>query len=122
VPLLELGTEIDPQSLATLSLSPYHLAEDGIDGTIQYVDGFGNLITNIPSQLVTEKNWWVEVGDRRIPSGNSYSDVNLGQPIALIGSHGWIEIAVNRGNAASQLQISWGDRVRVKVIPILKTE
>ncbi|PSB05304.1 hypothetical protein C7B64_00025 [Merismopedia glauca CCAP 1448/3] len=113
IPLLELGTKIDAQSLVTLSLSPYHLMGNRIDGVIQYVDGFGNLITNIPHQAVTEKSWWVEVQERKIPSHNSYSDVNVGEPVAVMGSHGWVEIAVNCGNAGLKLQIGWGDRVRV---------
>jgi S-adenosylmethionine hydrolase len=33
--------------------------------------------------------------------------------LALIGSHGWVEIAVNGGNAQSKLQLGWGTTVQV---------
>ena len=45
----------------------------------------------------------------------TFSDVNSGRAIAIIGSHGWIEIAVNGGSAAAQLQLSYKDTVRVKL-------
>ena len=47
----------------------------------------------------------------RLPSCQTYSDSQHLQAIALIGSHGWVEIAVNGGNAQSQLQLDWGDEV-----------
>jgi S-adenosyl-L-methionine hydrolase (adenosine-forming) len=113
VPLLELGTQIDAQSLVSLPLLPYHQTKQIIEGSIQYIDRFGNLITNIPQQAVSQRNWRVEVRGSQVLSQNSYSNVDLKEPVALIGSHGWVEIAVNCGNAASELQIGWGDRLRV---------
>jgi uncharacterized membrane protein YedE/YeeE len=41
----------------------------------------------------------------------TYSDVEKGQPLALIGSSGHLEIAVRDGNAAEGLQIRFGDSV-----------
>jgi S-adenosylmethionine hydrolase len=48
-----------------------------------------------------------------IPGCETYSDVNIGDAIALIGSHGWIEIAINSGNAETQLHIKLGTSVEV---------
>ncbi|NET50877.1 MAG: SAM-dependent chlorinase/fluorinase [Merismopedia sp. SIO2A8] len=31
-----------------------------------------------------------------------------GEALALSGSHGWVEIAVNSGSAKSGLQVDWG--------------
>ncbi len=74
---------------------------------------FGNLITNIPAAETQGKEWFVEISGLRIPGCKSYSDNPSGSFIALIGSHGWVEIAVNGGNAQSQLQLEWGSRVQV---------
>jgi hypothetical protein len=113
VPLLELGTQIDAQTLVSLPVASYDQTGEIIEGSIQYIDNFGNLITNIPYQAVIARDWWVEVRDSKVVSQNSYSDVEPGKPVAVIGSHGWVEIAVNCGNAALQFQIGWGDRVGV---------
>ena len=113
VPWQVLGNPIDPQSLVQLPIPSMEVTGEGILGCIQYVDGFGNLITNIPGTEVEGKNWWLKIAGTVIARGQTYSDVQLGEMVGLIGSHGWVEIAVNQGNAQSQLQVAWGDRVLV---------
>ncbi|WP_227498546.1 SAM hydroxide adenosyltransferase [Synechococcus sp. PCC 7336] len=36
-------------------------------------------------------------------------------PDALAGSHGWVEIAVNGGNARDRLRLDYGVKVEVKL-------
>ncbi|MGA9381962.1 MAG: SAM hydroxide adenosyltransferase, partial [Phormidium sp.] len=84
-----------------------------LEGCIQYIDRFGNLITNIPGNLVINKTWNVEIANVNIESKKTYSDSSIGSLIALVGSHGWVEIAVNNGNAQSKLQLNYGDPVKV---------
>ncbi|MCT7952116.1 SAM-dependent chlorinase/fluorinase [Ancylothrix sp. C2] len=109
----ELGDVIDPNSLVQLSMAEYMQTDEGINGCIQYVDRFGNLVTNIEAGLVKNGNWCVVVGDISIAVGNTYSDVKVGELVSLTGSHGWVEIAVNGGNAGDILQIGVGESVRV---------
>ncbi|KAF3887295.1 MULTISPECIES: SAM hydrolase/SAM-dependent halogenase family protein [Nostocales] len=113
VPLKQLGESIDPATLVELDIANSIVTETGITGSIQYIDRFGNLVTNIPGTDVLGKNWNIEVAGITIPKYETYSDVKVGEAIALIGSHGWVEIAVNNGNARSQLHIALGDRLRV---------
>jgi S-adenosylmethionine hydrolase len=113
VPLKHLGLAIDPATLVQLAIPECTQTNTGVAGCIQYVDHFGNLITNIPSSKIREKSWSVVAGGLTIPGGQTYSDSPAFRPIALIGSHGWVEIAVNGGNAQSQLQLDWGSRVQV---------
>lgn len=115
VPLAELGPAIDPRTLVTLNLPQCQWENQEIAGCIQYIDRFGNLITNIPGNLVIGKLESVGVGDRMIPGGQTYSDTPRGGPIALIGSHGWLEIAINGGNASYTFQLAVGAAVRVKL-------
>ncbi|MFB2936634.1 S-adenosyl-l-methionine hydroxide adenosyltransferase family protein [Aerosakkonemataceae cyanobacterium BLCC-F154] len=113
VDLEELGIVINPESLIKLPVVECREKEGIVEGCIQYIDRFGNLITNIPGNLVINKTWTVEIAGRNIPSKITYSDIPIGSLIALIGSHGWVEIAVNNGNAQSKLQLNYGDPVKV---------
>ncbi len=85
----------------------------GITGCIQYIDHFGNLITNIPAAEVQGQTWSVVLGEKTISGSLTYSDRQLGELVALVGSHGWVEIAVNGGSAQSRLQLDWGATVEV---------
>lgn len=115
VPLKQLGTTINIDSIVKLDLPSLKVDRDIITGCIQYIDRFGNLITNIDNSVVAEKSWQIIVKDLVINVGKTYSDVPQAKAVALTGSHGWIEIAVNGGNAASELQLTWKDPVKVKL-------
>ena len=113
VPLKNLGEAIELESIVRLDLPSIETDRDTITGCIQYIDCFGNSITNIHNSVLKGKSWQIIVKERAIVSGKTYSDVEIGQAITLIGSHGWIEIAVNGGSAAAQLQLAYKDTVRV---------
>lgn len=114
VPLEKLGRPIDPETLVKLNLPDYQRTETGVVGCIQYCDRFGNLITNIPGGEVTSDRWSVVIGERAIAGGKTYSDAAIGTAIALVGSHGWVEIAINAGNASTALQLTVGAKVEVR--------
>lgn len=111
VAIEQLGVAIAPESLVRLDIPEYQITKNTITGMIQYVDGFGNLVTNIPAVAVSNGNWSIIIGDRQILSGKTYSDVAVGEIVSLIASHGWVEIAVNGGSAEKKLKLSWGDRI-----------
>ena len=113
VSLQQLGQVIDPATLVQLTLPEYTPTNTGVAGCIQYVDRFGNLITNIPGTYVQGKTWSVVAAGLTIPGRQTYSDLASTSALALIGSHGWVEIAVNGGNAQSQLQLDWGAKVEL---------
>lgn len=113
VPLNELGRAIDPTTLVQLAITECTPTDTGVAGCIQYIDHFGNLVTNIPGAYVQGKTWFVMADELTIPGCLTYSDNSSGRAIALIGSHGWVEIAINGGNAQSQLQVGWGARVQI---------
>ena len=115
VAIENLGEAIELESIVRLDLPNLEIDRHSITGCIQYIDRFGNLITNIHSSVLEGKSWQIIVKDGVIDSGQTYSDVDLQQTVTLIGSHGWVEIAVNGGSAAAQLQLSYKDTVRVKL-------
>ncbi|AFZ34821.1 protein of unknown function DUF62 [Stanieria cyanosphaera PCC 7437] len=112
VALSQIGQSIEPASLVSLPLQQLQITETSITGCIQYIDHFGNLITNIPEEMVNP-SWLVKVKDTIIAIATTYSQVKQGEAIALVGSHNWLEIAVNRGNAQKNLQLNWGDPITI---------
>ncbi|MBN3951839.1 MAG: SAM-dependent chlorinase/fluorinase [Nostoc sp. NMS7] len=113
VSLKQLGQEIDPASLVKLDIGECKQTTTGVVGCIQYIDNFGNLVSNIPGSYVQGKTWCVQAAGLSILGCETYSDVNVGEIIALVGSHGWVEIAINRGNANLQLQLDWQEPLQV---------
>ncbi|MBX9253275.1 S-adenosyl-l-methionine hydroxide adenosyltransferase family protein [Desmonostoc muscorum CCALA 125] len=113
VPLEQLGQKIDPASLVKLDIGECKQTTTGVVGCIQYIDGFGNLVSNIPGSFVQGKSWCVQAAGLNLPGCETYSNVKVGEAIALVGSHGWVEIAVNSGNAHSQLQLNLQDALQV---------
>ena len=94
--------------------------QDGqrITGQVIYADHFGNLVTNIPGTMVQGKDRAVaEFQSRRMEGLHRtfHQDPNhpAGEPLALVGSNGYLEIAVPNGNAASLLAGGAGDMVEV---------
>lgn len=115
VDLKELGTEIAIDSLVQLSLPQVTISEDRVIGCVQYIDRFGNLITNITAQNLQPLRQ-VIIKQQLIPWGNTYNDGKNRELIALIGSHGYLEIAVNCGNAQEKLQVGVGETVIVQLL------
>ena len=113
VPIAELGQAIDPQTLIRLEGMDYSTADDGMTGCIQSIDRFGNLITTIPGSAVAGREWTLQICDRTIQSHQIYGEVQTGEVLALIGSHGWVEIAVNGGSAQILLGTVLGDAVHL---------
>ena len=92
---------------------------EGIVGAVIHIDRFGNAITNLPAdrfsgdQPVRITAGTVEVTDIR----RTYGDAAPGETLALIGSTGHLEIAVNQGHAAQRLGLHRGMAVWVRPIP-----
>ncbi len=88
-------------------------------GEILHVDSFGNIITNITSKDL-DKNIAEMVSVEllevtlKLPFSKTYAQAKNKQPIAIIGSHGFLEIAINQGNAAEKFHVKAGDRILVR--------
>ncbi len=101
----------DPAGLALPEV--VETPEGGLSGVVIYVDRFGNLVSNIPGGRLPPRAQ-VSLGDRRpLPLRRSYAEVAAGQPLALVGSHGYLEIAVREGSASQALQAGKGSPVTV---------
>ncbi len=103
-----------------LSIKKPQVNSDGeLEGQIVAVDRFGNLITNIGEQDLVPMGsegivTWV--GDHHVDGlAENYAQGMKGKPLAIIGSRGCLEIAVNGGNAARILNALQGTVIRVTV-------
>lgn len=120
VPFAALGNPVAPDALVQLTIPNYLQIEElgnrrsRIVGCIQAIDHFGNLITNIPSAMLTG-NWSIVLGNLTLIGRRVYSDAPAGELLALVGSHGWVEIAVNSGSAEERLDLDWGSPIQVIV-------
>ena len=103
-----LGEKIDNPSTIAFPL-PCKKDRDLV-GEIIRVDHFGNIITNITmerlSPFLKSKGLTIKIGSLVLEKiSTTYTDVPEGQPLALIGSSGHLEIAVNMGRATDYFGI-----------------
>jgi len=94
---------------------------DAIVGKVIYIDRYENVFTNITEDLFRRENrnrpFHIEfsVSRYRIRQINrSYGDVPEGELVALFSTTGNLEIAINKGNAASLLGLGPDDSIRVQ--------
>jgi hypothetical protein len=109
--------ETTKQVLADLPQRRAERLRKSLQGDVLWADSFGNLVTNIESNLLPREGrekLTVQIGSHTIHGiQRCYGEHRPGTLVALIGSSGRLEIAVNRGNAAKQLQLKGETRVRV---------
>jgi S-adenosylmethionine hydrolase len=82
--------------------------DDGaVQGEVITVDRFGNAVTN----LIAMRGGEVQVAGLALALRRTYADATEGDPIALVGSSGLVEIAVRDGSAADRLGLRRGSSV-----------
>ncbi|ASI99646.1 SAM hydrolase/SAM-dependent halogenase family protein [Thermococcus celer] len=110
----ELGSEIPLKSLTLLDVAPRREGDLWVLKVI-YVDDFGNLILNLEDYERPREVELIE-GGLKLPYLDTYGLVEPGELLALPGSHGYLEIAVNQGSASERLNLRVGDEVRVRLV------
>jgi len=92
-----------------------------IKGVILRIDNFGNLMTNfspedLPQGMSPGGKIKLRIGDREIGQfAQTYAQGAAGEPFALLGSSGFLEISVNQGNAARLLGVPRGAEVTLQL-------
>lgn len=90
---------------------PRRLGDGVLEGEIITIDRFGNCVTN----LLAPRGGSVSVNGRELgPLRRTYAEMPSGEPLALIGSLGLVEIAVRGGSAASTLGLRRGHKVTLR--------
>ena len=101
-----LGEQVD--TLTYLNVRP----SAGGGGRVIFVDRFGNLVSNVRSADLAGPAVTVEVNGKLVKGlGRTYAEAD--GLVALIGSHGYLEIAEREASAASTLRAGVGTQVKV---------
>jgi S-adenosylmethionine hydrolase len=87
-------------------------------GSILHIDRFGNCVTSFqPDRMKKGAGLRLHIRDRVVDELRSYYADGAGsEPFMIVGSAGFLELAVDRGSAAAALRIQVGDRVIAETI------
>jgi S-adenosylmethionine hydrolase len=70
----------------------------------------GNVITNVPGRVLDGLDS-VTVGGETVTVRDAYAELDPGERLVTVGSHGNVELAVNRGRGDDAFDVSRGDRI-----------
>ncbi len=115
---LSLGMEPDRLGpplggLVELNWPAPRVESNAITGEIVWVDGFGNLISNITTAVLATipdyNRVTIEIAEHAIRGiDRTYGDRAANTLLALVGSSGYLEVSITGGNAAAQLNAAAG--------------
>lgn len=131
----EMGEQVN--DLMTLPEPELVVKERHMIGEIIHIDHFGNIISSIgtikwnteerltllpafntgqPTVRILAEHAQIKIAEEEIDTIHpTYNKVPRGELVALVGSDGFLEIAVNQGSAKSRLDVMTGDRVELHI-------
>ena len=92
-----------------------------IKGVVLRVDVFGNLMTNltaedVPTAMVAAGKIKLQIGNARVERlAHTFGQGAAGEPIAVMGSSGFLEVVLNKGHAARTLGAQRGTEVTLEL-------
>lgn len=138
VPLTDFGNPL--KEFVRFNVPLVNRDENTLTGEVIKVDSFGNLITNISEDILTQFllstqsnntatgkllkqkdiiHYEITAGSVHLNRLNSsYAESEPGEPLAIISSFGLLEISVNLGNASARYGLKTGDEVNVKKVDL----
>ena len=125
VPLGALGPEID--DILKRPLAPAVIEKEReLRGEVIYIDGFGNLVTNIDRQCYDRfasrfRGLTLSVKIKKgvpIEFYPAYGDAPAGAPLATFGSFEMLEVAVRDGDAATRFAADAGAPITIQPISV----
>jgi len=115
LPAKEFGPEI--RRIVRPEFARIIRKRNAIIGKVIHVDDFGNIVTSFQetdfSRIKRENYVNVKLGDSmlKLKFCKTYAEVKKRAPLIIIGSHGFLELAMNAGNAAKAFGLKGGDKV-----------
>jgi len=117
VPLEQLGTAIPPDTLQRLPHLEPEVTSEAIRCRPLHTDHFGNVVFALRDEAFRawrgDESAPVRVrlenasgASLELPLVRTFGEVGWGEPLAYWGSNGYLEVAVNGGSAAHQLDIT----------------
>lgn len=123
-PISALGPAMRSTSIAALELPHPIESSRAVRGEVVYVDGFGNLVSNIDRRTAEQfgsrfrhKSLSVRIkGGAAMGILDTYGDAPEGASLAIFGSFNLLEIAIRNGNAAAKFAAGPGTPVSVVAV------
>jgi S-adenosylmethionine hydrolase len=82
---------------------------DRIRCRVIFTDRFGNAVTNLRKEIISKLNPKAfYVSGQKFPLVKSYSDVDRGEPLSIIGSFNSLELSIREGNASEEFNLKNG--------------
>lgn len=111
----EFGTEI--RKIVMPAFAKVTKRKNTMTGEVIHIDDFGNVITNLREKDLESMDVKRMVNLKlknirlKLKLCKVYEEVEAQKPLAIIGSHNFLEISINQGNAAEKFQTRVGDIV-----------
>ena len=115
----EFGPEI--REIARPEFAKVTRRKDVLIGEVLHVDNFGNIITNIGEKEIAcirakdVVNVELPHFKLKLKFCRAYGEAQPREPLALIGSHNYLEIAINQSNAAAEFKTKPGDKIKLSL-------
>jgi S-adenosylmethionine hydrolase len=112
-----LGPQKDLKEVKKLNINACINHNMQIIGQIVHIDHFGNIISNIPADLYQTKQTKIQINGMFINKiSATYTEVGMGEILAITGSHGFLEISARNGNASQLLKAKIGDELLLDLL------
>ena len=113
--LAELGEPL-ASPLVQLQLPPVVEHDNVLIGTVIYIDRFGNCISNVVEWRVADHRAGARItfkGQQISGIRRTYAEAARGELVALVGSSGYVEIAMRDDSAAARMGAAVGDALQI---------
>ncbi|PLV59361.1 S-adenosyl-l-methionine hydroxide adenosyltransferase family protein [Thermotoga sp. KOL6] len=119
LPMEKIGERL--LSYEVLKMKKPHIDENRVIGEVAIIDTFGNVSTNIPYEMFAgmgvdfDDIVKIKVGKKEFKATvtKAFGDVEIGEFLVHPDSAGFLEIAVNLGNASKLLSVKEGDEIAI---------
>lgn len=121
VDVAAFGEPIDPDTLVEAPFKQGHREGEAMVAEVIDLDRFGSIRIAVSADDVVDAGLdhgrlEVVLGHSRIelPFGSTYSDVEEGDPVALLDSSGWLTVAIRLGSASERYAVEPGMMVHIR--------
>lgn len=91
-------------------------------GQVLYIDSYGNIKIHWPRKINVGEKLLIKIGKRKhmFPIVKTFSDVQSGKPLALLGSSNTLELAVNLGSAETLFKTKVENLIDISSLKVIK--
>ena len=108
------GPEAHAETIVDYRFPEAEVTAEIARGEVLVVDDFGNAITNVPGSFLNGRtSETISVNGTPAAVAAAFADVDAGERLVTVGSHGFVECDVNRGRGDDAFGLAPGDGVRL---------